>query len=208
MSNTISRAIAIALGTAAFAVATGQGLSAAQSQTPAAQAPAAQTPATQTPATQTPTAPSSRAAGGQSMTVTGCIQREAEYRRTSGAGRGGVVGTGVGTGNEFILADATMSASGTGAATATSGANAPAPTGTAGTRAGTAYELTGSKEGDAASFVGKRVEVTGMVKPTSTAAGGPTANVPGSQDLKLSELEVSAIRETTGACAASTSPTP
>jgi len=190
MSNTISRAIGIALGTAAFAVATGQGLGAAQSQTPAPQAPTAQ---------------SSRSAGGDSVTVTGCIQREADFRRANAAGRGGVAGTGVGAGNEFILANATMS--GAGAAAATSGANPPAPTGTAGTRSATAYELTGSKEGDAAAFVGKRVEITGMVKSTSST-GGPTANVPGSQDLKLSELEISAIRETTGACAASTSPTP
>jgi hypothetical protein len=141
------------------------------------------------------------------VTVTGCIQREADYRRASGAGRGGALGTGAGAGNEFILANATMSASSTGASAPTSGANTPSPTGTAGTRGGTAYELTGSKEGDAAAFVGKRVEITGMVKPT-TSAGGPTANAPGSQDLKLSELEVSTIRETTGACAAGTLPTP
>jgi hypothetical protein len=100
-----------------------------------------------------------------------------------------------------------MSASTTGATAPTSGANPPSATGTAGTRGGTAYELTGSKEGDAGAFVGKRVEITGMVKPTSSA-GGPTANVPGSQDLKLSELEVSSIRETTGACATGTLPTP
>ena len=192
MSNTISRAIGIALGTAAFAIATGQGLGAAQSQTPTPQAPTAQ---------------ASRPAGGESVTVTGCIQREADYRRATAAGRGGAAGTGAGTGNEFILANATMSASSTSNAAPTSGANTPAPTGTAGSRGGAAYELTGSKEGDAAAFVGKRVEITGMVKPTSSA-GGPTANAPGSQDLKLSELEISAIRETTGACATSTSPTP
>ena len=190
MSNTISRAIGIAIGTAAFAVATGPVLGAAQSQTPGAQS-----------GVQT------RPAGDQSVTVTGCIQREADFRRASGAGRGGAVGTGIGTGNEFVLANATMSTSGAGAAAPTSGANTPSPTGTAGTRGGTAYELTGSKEGDAAAFVGKRVEITGMVKPMSST-GGPTANVPGSQDLKLSELEVSAIRETTGTCTTATSPTP
>lgn len=191
MSNRISRTIGIAFGTAAFAVATGQVLGAAQSQTPGAQ----------------PSVQSSRSAGDQSVTVSGCVQREADFRRASGAGRGGAAGTGVGTGNEFILANATMSASGTAAAAPTSGTNTPSPTGTAGTRGGTAYELTGSKEGDAAAFVGKRVEITGMVKPT-TSAGGPTANLPGSQDLKLSELEVSAIRETAGTCTTATSPAP
>jgi hypothetical protein len=196
MSNTISRAIGIALGTAAFAVATGQGLGAAQSQTPQSQTPSAP-----------PSVQSSRSSADQSVTVTGCIQREADFRRASGAGRGGAVGTGIGAGNEFILANATMSASTSGAAAPTSGANTPSPTGTAGTRSATAYELTGSKEGDAGAFVGKRVEITGMVKPMSST-GGPTANAPLSQDLKLSELEISSIRETTGACAASTSPTP
>jgi hypothetical protein len=185
MSNTISRAIGIALGTAAFAVATGQPLGAVQSQTPSPQTPT--------------TAQSSRGAGDQSVTVTGCIQREADFRRATGAGRGGAAATGVGTGNEFVLASATMSTPGS---SATSGASTPAPTGTAGTRSGTAYELTGSREGDAAAFVGKRVEITGMVKAKS-ATGGPTASVPGSQDLMISELEISAIKETSGTCAAS-----
>jgi len=185
MNKVISRAVGIALGTAAFAVATGQSLGASQSQTPA--------PATTTQSSRVPAAPP--------VTITGCIQREADYRRASGAGRGGAAATGAGTGNEFVLANAMSSASGSPAAT--SGANTPSPTGTAGST--TAYELTGSHEGDAAPFVGKRVEITGTVKPMS-ATGGPTANAPGSQDLKLSELEVSSIRATTGTCAAAPTP--
>ena len=58
------------------------------------------------------------------MTLVGCIQREADYRQSRGAGRGGVVGTGVGAGNEFILIEA--AAGGTSAAAPA--AAAPPPT--------------------------------------------------------------------------------
>jgi len=194
MKKNLTSVIGMAIGTAAFAVLTGQALT-AQSQGAGS--------ATQTQ-TQTQT---SRAAGDQQVTVTGCIQREADYRRTTDAGRGGVAGTGIGAGNEFVLASAMMSTGSAGAATSASGAGAPAATGTSGTSSTTAYELTGSKEGDAAAHVGKRVEIMGMLKGSSSApAGGPTANAPLSQDLQLRELEVSSIRETTGTCAATTAP--
>ena len=85
--------------------------------------------------------------GGQ-ITVTGCIQREADYRQAKDAGKGGVAGTGVGAGNEFILSNATVKPGTDAGPVGTSGA-APA-----------AYELTGSGEGQAAEFVGKRVEIT------------------------------------------------
>jgi len=135
--------------------------------------------------------------------VSGCIQREADYRRSTAAGRGGAVGTGAGVGNEFILANAMMSRGAGSSSTATTGASSTA-TGTTGTN-NTAYELTGPNEGQAATHVGKRVEITGTLKATDTApAGGATANVPGSQDLKLRELEITSIRETTGTCTPAT----
>ena len=152
-------------------------------------------------------------AAAQQVTVTGCIAREADYRKSVDAGRGGVASTGVGTGNEFVLTNA-MTGAGAGASTtpgastSTAGAGGASPTGTAGrTAAAMAYELTGPNEGKAQAFVGKRVEITGMLKGGDTAAGGatggPTGNVPLSQDLKLRELEISSIREsTTGTCTA------
>jgi hypothetical protein len=164
-----------------------------------AQAPAPQPAA---PPTQTPTARSSAAESPQRVTVVGCVQREADYRKAKDAGKGGVAGTGVGVDNEFVLAAATMSAS---AAPGT-------PTGTAGTSASPAdYELTGSNESQAGSFAGKRVEIIGMLKPAEVAAsgaptGGPTAGAPPkgvdvtSKDLQLRELEVSSVREMTGSC--------
>lgn len=153
---------------------------------------------------------------GQQVTITGCVQRESDYRRARDAGRGGVVGTGVGAGNEFVLVNASMSGGAAPAASATTGSS---PTGTAGTTggaaasaaAGTAYELTGPAEGQVASHVGRRVEIRGTLKPTETTAagkptGGATAGSPpagidvASKDLKLRELEVSSVTESTGTC--------
>lgn len=198
MNRKFSAGLTAVVGTAAFALMTAQPIR-AQSQTtppPDPQTPRSSSPSPQTsaPSTQTP-----RISGDQ-VTVTGCIQREADYRRSAGAGRGGAVGTGAGVANEFVLANATMSQGG-----ASSSATAGAPTGTAGASSSTAYELTGPNEGRAATYVGKRVEISGVLKPTDTApAGGGTANVPGSRDLKLRELEITSIKETTGTCPPST----
>lgn len=208
MNRKFTTRLGAAVGTVAFALMTGQPPIAAQSQTtpdPDRQTPRPSAPDTQAPAPRTQTAAPStqtpRPSGGQQVTVTGCIQREADYRRSAGAGRGGAVGTGAGVGNEFILANATMGREGGNAPAA--GAP-PSTTGTAGTTSSTAYELTGPNEGQAATHVGKRVEITGMLKSTDTApAGGATANVPGSQDLKLRELEITTIRDTSGTCPAS-----
>ena len=74
-----------------------------------------------------------------------------------------------------------------------------------------AYELTGSNEGMAGKFVGRRVEIRGRLKAAETGAGGaptggPTAGRPPSgvdvvsKDLKLRELEVSSVKEATGSC--------
>ena len=146
-----------------------------------------------------------RSTTDQEVTVTGCVQREADYRRARDAGKGGVAGTGVGTGNEFVLINAS-------AGTAT---EPTTPTGTAGsTASGTAaYELTGPNEGKLADHVGRRVELRGKLKAAETTgagkpSGGATAGDPprgvdvGGKDLKLRELEVTSAREVTGTCPA------
>jgi hypothetical protein len=143
----------------------------------------------------------------QEVTVVGCIQREADYRRSRDAGRGGVAGTGVGVGNEFILINASMAT--------------PAPTGTAGATAPAenTYELTGKNEGQAEQFIGKRVEISGKVKAAETTSsgrptGGATAGAPPagvdvtSKDLKLRELEVTSVRVSTGTSTATCPATP
>lgn len=191
-SSGLCAAAAVTLGMVAFAQTTEPKPGAPQTQT------GAQTPAAKP------------APGSQQMTVTGCIQREADYRKASDAGKGGVAGTGVGAGNEFVLINASVS--GGAAPAGTSGAAAGTATGTAGTAAsGSAYELTGSNEGQVEKFVGKRVEIMGMVKPAETTAagkptGGPTAGAPPrgvdvtSSDLQLRELEITSVKETTGSC--------
>jgi hypothetical protein len=124
----------------------------------------------------------------QQVTVTGCIQREGDYRRAHDAGRGGVAGTGIGAGNEFVLVNASGGAAGA-----------------------AAYELTGANESKAGQFVGRRVQISGKLKaaevaPSGKPTGGATAGKPpegvdvGGKDLKLRELEITTIRETSGTC--------
>jgi hypothetical protein len=144
-------------------------------------------------------------AQAEQVTIVGCVVRESDYRRARDAGKGGVAGTGVGVGNEFILTNASM-------APAPGSSAGAGPVGTSGTTT-MAYELTGANEKQAESFVGKRVEISGTLKAAEGSAakptGGPTAGEPPagidvtSKDLKLRELEVSSVRaSTTGTCPA------
>ena len=156
------------------------------------------------PQTSTPSMPSSaQSTTSQDITVTGCVQRESDYRRAADAGKGGAAGTGMGVGNEFVLINAAA------------GSAADTPTGTSGSTAsgGTAYEVTGPNEGQLASHIGKRVEIRGKVKAAETTAsgqptGGATAGEPprgvdvGGKDLKLKELEITSVREVSGTCPA------
>ena len=160
--------------------------------------------------TTTSQGPSSvaRSAAGQT-TISGCVVSESDYRKMHNAGNGGVAGTGIGAGNEYILVNASNGPS----------SSAPTATGTSGSTAPTtgamamAYELTGSGEGQLSRFVGRRVELTGMFKAgemgaTGQPTGGPTAGAPprgvdvGGKDLKLREFDVASVKEATGDCAA------
>ena len=188
MKSTFARATCtaavLAMGTVVFAQSTGQ------SQPPTSTTPQAQ-------------------AAAEQVTITGCIQREADYRAANNMGSGGVAGTGVGAGNEFVLVNATM-----GAASATVGTSGSTPPAAGTPAAPAAYELTGENEGQAGQFVGKRVEIMGKLKAADIAAtgaptGGVTAGNPPtgvdvtkSKDLKLREIEVTSVKETTGTCPA------
>src|SRR5258705_4708775 len=70
------------------------------------------------------------------VTLIGCIQRESDYRRANDRGRGGAVGLGLGSGDEFILVNA--SSVGAGGAQASSSIDCTSQT------SGDAYELTGT----------------------------------------------------------------
>jgi hypothetical protein len=135
-------------------------------------------------------ASSSQAAAQPQITVVGCVQSESDYRKARDAGRGGAAGTGLGVGNEFVLINASVSSGGA---------------------KDTAFELSGSNEGQVKAYMGKRVEITGTLKPSETDAGGrPTGGATAgrppegvdvtSKDLKLRELEVSTVKEASGTC--------
>src|SRR5262245_29920344 len=152
---------------------------------------AAQT-TTQTP-TQSPVQSSTQGVTGQTrvgtdtktatqITVSGCVVRESDQTKE----RGGVLGTGLGAGNEFVLANVTPASGGAtasaqipgGVSGSTSAGNRPAapgagaPTGTSGTSStpsartmpnAPSYSLTGNREAELAQHVGKRVEIVGTV---------------------------------------------
>lgn len=165
--------MSIAIGIAAFIAMTGQSAAGWSPDSPRA------------------TRQSGRTSSDQTVTLTGCIQREADYRRSIGAGSGGAAGTGAGLSNDFVLIEAMRPTTGS--------TTSPTATGTSGT-SGTTYALTGSHEGDAGALVGKRVEIIGTVKPATAAPNAPTASNPPNQEPKLRELEVSTVRETPGSC--------
>jgi hypothetical protein len=174
-----------------------------------AQAPA-QTPQPQTPTTTSaPQSPDKQSPGMESITISGCVQSEADYRRAKNLGSGGAAGTGAGVGNEYVLVNASTSSGSTASTGATPGAGAATGT-SGGSSAATAYELTGPNESQAGQYVGKRVEITGKLKPAETTAGGTTGGATAgtpprgvdvtSPDLKLREIEVTSVRESTGTC--------
>src|SRR5262249_34467888 len=125
---------------------------------------AAQTPTGQTtpPSSQTST---SRAG---SITVTGCLQNNT-IGTTGTSGTAGAAGTSASTSSRsFVLANATMgsSAPSSSPSSATSGG---ATAGTSGSK-GTTYVLddTSSHSDISSSNVGKKVEITGTVEPSSS----------------------------------------
>src|SRR5687768_16188844 len=112
--------------------------------------------------------------------LVGCIQKESDYRQQHGIGKGGFLGTGGGSGDEYVLVNASRGTDGTtGDCAAAAG--------------GDAYELTGSGESDLKQFVGQRVAISGMLKEADIdpATGRPTGgNDPAGRDLRLFEVEM------------------
>ena len=117
------------------------------------------------------------------VSLTGCIQREADYRRQHGSGKGGFLGFGGGLGNEYVLINASpYPRRGSRDCATASG--------------GEAYELTGSEEGDLKPFVGQRVAITGIRKAAEIDAvtGRPTGGRQAGYDLRLFEVDVESFR--------------
>ena len=147
-----------------------------------------------------------------SVTLVGCVMRESDFREMYGPGQSGPRGPGIGLRNEYMLVDAhpvTPSGSNPGVVE-TTGTCPPAPGGFP-----TAYELTGPREKEVASFLGHRVELTGMQKRAKTRAVGtsglrePTGGFdPLGHELHLFEVEVASFRDAPVAAAAAAVTTP
>jgi len=166
----------------------------------------------QTPA-QDPSGARTTAAAERAV-ITGCVQREADYRKAHDSGRGGPAGTGLGVGNEFVLINATGNSVGSGgtggaAAVGTAGSGSASSSGASSASASQdatmSYELSGPQEAQLAAYAGKRVEITGTLKAQTIGPSGPTGGVDAkipvvSHDLKLRELEVTSFRGVEGTC--------
>ncbi len=200
-----------------FTAGTCIGFAAVFSLAAAAQSTQPPATATQPPATQPPPQTSGqmqeRKDPAQPVTIVGCVQSEADYRRAHNLGRGGAVGTGAGVANEFVLINASMAS---GAAAGAAAGTATGTTGTAGATAaagaGQAFEVSGENESQLQQYLGKRVEIVAKMKAAEKSAagttGGATAGTPPtgvditSPDLKLKEVEIVSVKETTGSCPA------
>jgi hypothetical protein len=96
-----------------------------------------------------PAGAQAQAAQENEVALVGCVELERDYRARKEAGRGGVLGTGVGVGNEFVLSTAKPAPARVRAAQA-------APAGD--------YEITGRLEKDFLRHVGRQVEVVGTIE--------------------------------------------
>ena len=147
-----------------------------------------------------------------SMTVTGCLMKEADYRKAHGLGKGALLGAGLG--DEFVLVDATNVATSS-AATPSSSESSRNTTSASASSArctetgnGQAYRLTGKTEDKLKSLVGHRIEVTGQFdheRDAKTAAGQTNAKLP--PEIKIASYHEAAAsdRASSSANAASTS---
>jgi hypothetical protein len=116
---------------------------------------------------------------GASMTVTGCLMKEADYRKAHHLGKGAFGGLGLG--DEFVLVEGSCDA-----------AN------------GTAYRMTGKEEKELMPFVGHRIEVTGQFdhkRDAKIAAGEVKAKLP-------PEIKIASFREAPATATASAAPAP
>ena len=129
------------------------------------------------------------------ISLVGCVQREADYRRAHDLGRG----------NEYVLINASRMDS--------SGTAQPASANCSPDATAEAYELTGSREPDLERFVGQVVHINGMLKEadietvgTTGAASSPEGGFePLGQDLRLFEVEITSVQ---AAAQAPSSPAP
>lgn len=99
------------------------------------------------------------------VTLVGCVEREADYRKRVNDGKGGALGTGVGVDNEYVLTDVRT-------------ADAIAKNQEVGTNGAAAvYSVTGRLEKELKASVGQPVEVLGFVERAG-ANGSDVSDLP------------------------------
>ena len=122
------------------------------------------------------------------VTLTGCIQKETDYRKTHDLGKGGTLQTGAGSGDEYVLINASK------------GSVAAADIDCSFQGSTEAYELTGKREHDLKPYVGKVVQISGTIKeaktkPLASGEQAPTGGFdPLKKDLRLFEVEVASFQ--------------
>jgi len=101
------------------------------------------------------------------ITVTGCVQREADYRRSIGGGKGGALGSGAGVADEYVLRSVQ-----------TVDANTLKPTGTSAKNFEEVYAVTGDLEHELAKAVGHSVAVSGYVEVEKSKGSSKVKDLP------------------------------
>lgn len=120
-----------------------------------------------------------------SMTVSGCLMQEADYRKAHNLGKGFLGGAGLG--DEFVLVEGNCND----------------------TSAGKAYRLTGKEERELKPFVGKRIEVTGRwdhKRDAKTAAGETNAKLP--PEIRIASFHEATVTNAPAAASAAPAATP
>src|SRR4029079_469625 len=116
-----------------------------------------------TTTTSSTTTAAQKESPAQPVTLIGCVQKEADYRKAHNIKKGGGMNMGIGDGDEYMLINATRVSGGVPSVTTVGDCTGGS---------GEAIELTGPKEEQFKNFVGKRVEVSGTQKRAKLAANG------------------------------------
>ena len=101
------------------------------------------------------------------ITALGCVQKEADYRKSITDGKGGALGTGAGAANEFVLRSVHVVSPDT-----------LRPTATSGTSFEDVYSVTGNLEKEMTRAVGRQVAVSGYVEVAKTEGTDKVKDLP------------------------------
>jgi len=101
------------------------------------------------------------------ITVTGCVEKEADYRNSISSGKGGALGSGVGVGNEYVLRSVQ-----------TVKADTLKPTGTSPQNYEEVYAVTGDLEHELDKALGHKVAASGYVEVAKSKGTDKVKDLP------------------------------